>query len=241
MEEKLKLIVLGVVKHSDRNNVLTAFDDTRGRMAFLIPTNTSRTARMRNSLLMPLSVVEIEANLLKGRDLHTIKSVAPITLYKSIYFNPIKSSIALFLSEFLNRLLRDAMPDQDMWLFIVHSLQQLDSMNRGVANFHIYFLFALAEYLGIAPDTTKYENHAYFDMRAGCYTYHRPTHNAYLQGQEATLPAILGRMNYRNLHLWQFTREERRSIVKHILDYYEIHMPGLSSLRSIEILRQLFD
>lgn len=241
MEEKLHAIVLGTVKHSDRNNVLTVYTATRGRMAFLVPASASRASRQRNALLMPLSLIEITARIRPGRDLHTFTSLTPLTIWSDIYFNPLKTSVGIFLAEFLSRLLADTPPDPQMWNFIADSLRFFDNTRRGVANFHIAFLTTLTHFVGIAPDTADYSPTAYFDIIAGCYTSHRPSHQSFLVGEDARMPRLLMRISYANIHLWRFNRDQRRRTLTAILRYYDAHIPGFSSLRSTEVLRQIFD
>ena len=53
MYEKMRGIVLHVLKYSDKNSIAHIFTDARGRMSFLIPQGNTRAARMRNAMFMP--------------------------------------------------------------------------------------------------------------------------------------------------------------------------------------------
>lgn len=241
MEEKLQAIVLNTIRHSDRHNVMSVYTSTRGRISFLVPANGGKTGRRRNAQLMPLSIVEITARIREGKELHTFTSVSPLVIYNDLYFNPMKNFVGLFIAEFLNHLLRDTLPDRKMWSYIANSLQLLDKTHGSIANFHIVFLYSLTTFCGIAPDVETYRENAFFDMQAGAYTMTMPSHRNFLHGRQARLPLLLARVNFINMHRWRLSRDERVKIIEGLLRYYEIHMPGFNSLRSLDILRQLLD
>ena len=58
MREKVRGILLHTIRHNERSNILTFFTEGRGRMAFVSPAGSSKTARMRNARLAPLAIVE---------------------------------------------------------------------------------------------------------------------------------------------------------------------------------------
>lgn len=66
MYEKLKGIVLNTIRYSDKHNIVHIYTDGRGLMSFAVPLGKTYAARMRNALLMPLSLVDLEAGV--GRD-----------------------------------------------------------------------------------------------------------------------------------------------------------------------------
>ena len=237
--EKIEGIVIDIVKHNDRHNVVTLFTRTRGRMSFLSPAGAGKAGRMRNARLLPLSVIETQVKVSQTRELHRLGSISPVEIWHDIYFNPVKTSITLFLSEFLNRYLRDASPDPATWEFITASIRALDNIDAGLANFHIWFLIRFLDIAGITPDITNYEKGDCFDMRNGILvanSMHRDT----LTSAETSLLISLSRISLTNLAAFRFNGSERRQLLDRILRYYAIHFPGLSSLKSPDILSEVF-
>ena len=66
MYEKLRGIVLNTVRYSDKHNIVHIYTDGRGLMSFAVPLGKTQAARMRNALLMPLSLVDLEAGIRSG-------------------------------------------------------------------------------------------------------------------------------------------------------------------------------
>lgn len=240
MLEKLNGIVLHVLRYSDKNSIVHILTDRCGRMSFLLPQGATKGARMRNAMFMPLSVIEFEAKILPGRDLHTFRDARSTVSPASIYADPSKNAIAMFISELLTRSIQESEENLPLFRFIETSIMLLNEMEVGVANFHIWFLYNLGAFLGIQPDVESYNEGYWFDMANGVFTKERPLHSHLLTPQEAPVILLLSRMTSRNLHHYRFSRTQRGEILDIALNYYRLHNSMTGSLRSPDILKQLF-
>ena len=238
--EKIQGFVLNNLKHNDRHNIVTLFTRTRGRITFLSPNGKGRSAKMRNARLMPMSLIESDVNFRENQDLHFLGAVTPIEIWHEVYFNPVKSAIVYFISDFLNRYFRDSQPDETAWKFILASIRILDESTEGMANFHIWFLIKFLNIAGITPDFSNYQQGDVFDMRAGLPVLPTQLHSDIIGiDQTAKIPILL-RISSKNYHKFKFTSSQRREILNNILKYYSIHFPGVGNLKSFEILMEIF-
>ncbi len=238
--EKIRAIVIDVVKHSDKNNVVTLYTQTRGRVSFISPAGSGKSARTRNARLMPLSVIDTEIRFNPERELQMLGPVSPARIWSNIYFNPIKSSIALFLTEFLNRFLRATAPDDILFRYIEESLAVLDKVTDGLGNFHITFLVGLLRVAGIEPDLSDIAPGDWLDMREGTVVANRPPHNDFLPPEFTQFLPALSRINYRTMRVFRFSGQQRRELLDTLLRYYAIHYPGVASLKSLRVLTEVF-
>ncbi|MDE7381128.1 MAG: DNA repair protein RecO [Muribaculaceae bacterium] len=241
MSEKIIGLVVSVVKHSDRHNVVSLFTRSHGRMSFLSPVSSKGKGRGRNARLALLSIIEGEVRIKQTDSLSLLPSVTSPHVWRTLYFSPVKSSIVIFLAEFLNKLLRDSAPDAALWDYILNSLSVLDNLQEGTSNFHITFLTGLSHYIGIAPLVETWKEEYFFDLRAGQFTPFRPLHPDFLNEEESRYLTVLMRINYANMRFFRFNGEMRTHILNRILHYYSIHLPGTSNLRSPSILSELFN
>lgn len=238
--EKIIGIVTDVVKHNDKHNVVTLFSREHGRISFISATGSGRTARMRNARLMSLSVIETEVNMRSSRNLQILGAFTCKEVWRTLYFDPIKSAIVMFISEFLHRYLRDASPEPHLWDYVHESLRKLDGLQVSASNFHIAFLMGMLYFAGIAPDITNYERGDFFDMVAGETVGERPYHKNFLPSDETSQMPLLLRMNIDNQHLFRLTGEMRRRILSRQLQYFSTQLPGLANLRSPAVLAEVF-
>lgn len=240
MYEKFRAIVLSTVRHSDKTNIVSLYTDTRGHLSVAVqaPAQT-RGGRLRAAALMPLSVIEGEVNFNGVSILLPMRRFSSLRANTRIIGNPFKSAIAMFVSEFLMRLLRESPADETLWNFLAVSIATLDATTEP-ANFLPTFLSLLTRYTGIRPDTADYHDGAVFDMREGRFAEFHPLHNDTVSGDEARVLLLLSRLSYRNYTLIRMSVESRRRILNGLLHYYAVHFPGLERLRSPEILSGLF-
>ena len=118
MYESLQGVVLNVVKYNERHNIVHIYTDRRGLMGFLVAQGATRGARMRNAMLMPLSLVSLEARLMPGRDLammHDLRRMVPLT---TLYADPRKNAIAMFMAELLTHTIREHERNEGLWRYI---------------------------------------------------------------------------------------------------------------------------
>jgi DNA repair protein RecO (recombination protein O) len=53
--------------------------------------------------------------------------------------------------------------------------------------------------------------------------------------------AQLVRLNFETMHLFAMNRTERGRCLEVILLYYRLHVPEFGELKSVEVLKELFD
>lgn len=238
---KLRGIVLKMICHSDRNDIVTLFTEQRGRIALLVPGGNSKGARMRRARLSPLALVETEINFKETRDLQFIGEITTPHVWRNIYFDPMKSSLAIFMAEFLNRLLRTREADSMMWRYLLYSINSLDKGTQGLSNFHLAFLIRMLPFAGIEPDMDSFEKQRYFDLQAGEFTDLPPVkHRNYLSPEEAETVPVLIRMNFRNMHHFKLNVAQRRQILDTLIKYYSTHLPIGERMHSLDVLREVF-
>lgn len=240
MIEKITGIVLETVRHNDRHDIVTVYTRERGRVPFLVPSSSTKAGRMRRARLQPLAVISADINFSSKSEIQRLNSFTPEALWPGIHSDPVRQSIAIFITEFLGRLLRESAPDPNLWDYIAGSVAVLDSIDRGLPNFHIIFLSRLTRLLGIRPDTHGSHTAVCFDLRDGVYKRAHPLHNDVVTGGNLRWAAILGRLDYVHAPYLRLNGAGRRALLDGLLRYYAIHFPGLDRLKSPEILTAIF-
>ena len=240
MFEKLKGVVLNTIRYSDKHNIVHIYTDGRGLMSFAVPQGKTQAARMRNALLMPLSLVDIEAGVKPGRDLSMLREVRRNYPLATLYSDPVKNAVALFISELLAHVIQEPEGNDPLFRYIEQAVQLLEQMPDHVANFHICFLYHLGAHLGIQPNVESYRNGYWFDMTDGVFVPAATRGHMNLQPQEAQVIHLLSRMTFSNMGVFRFNREERNRVLDVIISYYRLHNAAIGTLRSSDILKQLF-
>ena len=240
MYEKLRGIVLNTIRYSDKHNIVHIYTDGRGLMSFAVPLGKTQASRMHNAMLMPLSLVDLEVGVRPGRDLALLREVRRNYPLATIYSDPIRNAIALFISELLTHVIQEPEGNEYLFRYIEQSVQLLEQMPGQIANFHICFLFHLGAHLGIQPNLESYRKGYWFDMTDGVFLPSAVKGHALLPPQEAQVLHLLSRMTFSNMGVFRFNREERNRMLDVIISHYRLHNAAIGTLRSPDILKQLF-
>lgn len=229
-----------VVKHSDTSSIATVWTREKGRMAMSVSAGAGAAARRCRALMMPFSVFECVGHLQPGREIIRVSDVRPYGAGNASAADPVKNVVAMFLGDFLYAVLRESQPDASLTDFIFDAVGVLGEVSgTALANFHLYFLYRLSDFLGIAPDTGTYSRGRFFDMREGVFTAAPPLHAAVIDPMRAKMLWLLSRVGPGDLDKLHVSRTVRNEFLDRALDYYGMHYTSLSSLSSLQILRSV--
>lgn len=242
MLQKTLGIVLRTLKYKDTSIIVDIYTEVSGRASFLVPVPRSRKAAVKPALFQPLALVELEADFRPNTTIYKVKEAKSFYPFATLPYDPYKSAIALFLSEFLYRAAREETENRPLFAYLQHSIIWLDECRAGFANFHLVFLMRLSRFLGLYPNLEHYAAGDYFDLQNACFTPLRPSlHSNYIGPEEASRLTMLMRMNYETMHLFAMNRVERARCLAIMNEYYRLHLPDFPVLKSLEILQTLFD
>ena len=238
MKEKITAVTLGLIRYSDGFNIATLYTRHRGRVAALVPAGKRRTAPP----LLPMSVIEGELTVRNGASVGRLSRYSYLEVPSGIMGDVRKNAVALFLSEFLSRLLREEQGDEALWEFLCMSLRLLDGETdeTAIANFHIVFMSNMLYFSGIQPDTEGYGAAKWFDCRAGRYVDLRPSHHDVLPPDLNRWPTLLERLNFANSRALRLSGRDRYELACGILRYYAVHVPGMAGMEAHHVLREVF-
>lgn len=242
MQEKASAIVLHCLKYNDTSHIVNVYTEHAGRCSYIIKVSRARKSGVRPSLFHPLALVELEVEGRNTAQLRRITEARPLYPLHSLPIDPYKSAIALFLGEFLHHALREEGANHPLFAYLQHSIRWLDGCEgHEVANFHLVFLMRLLRFLGLYPNLDGYLAGDYFDLLNACFCHRIPPHGHYLHPEEAAIIPSLMRMNYYNMRLFPFNRQQRIRCLEVLNDFYRLHIPGFPPLRSLEVLQELFN
>ncbi len=241
MVEKFDGIVLRTMKYSDNLMIADIYTRSRGRLSFLVPMTHSKRSKVRSVLFQPLAMLTFMAPYKSGRQLARISDVQPLAMYSTIPYNIVKSSIALYLSELLTYSLREEGGDEAMFNFLSTSFTLFDNLEHGYADFHLVFMSQLLRYLGIFPNLEDNTPYSFFDIAQGCTVREQPMHPNFLSPADAQPFISFVSIGYDSMHKLSLNRVLRGCYLAILVSYYRMHIPDFPKMKSVDILKELFD
>ena len=117
-------IVLHSIPYKDTSAIIYMYTEAFGRASYMVSRRRSKKSPLVKSLFIPLSVLDLEVEHLNKREIHRIKEARVCLPLQEILCDPIKNVLALFLSEFLFRVVKETEPDPRLFCFLYDSIQR---------------------------------------------------------------------------------------------------------------------
>ena len=227
-------IVLNRVKHTDSTFITTLYTKQMGSVSFCMKIPKTAKSQLKHTLIQPLNLLSIEWDHKPNSTLQHIRNFHSSHPYSTIYRQSQKVIIASFLTETINHALRQE-HQGEVYEFIEKSLLWFDEQEKDYDNFHLVFLISLAKRLGFEPLTENCRIYRYFDLINGEYCNTTPTHNYYLQHNDAKHIPLFINMDYTNMTHVALNQQQRMRALRIITTYLRLHITNFPKLHSLEI------
>src|SRR5574344_1272223 len=123
---KSRAIVLSKLKYNDTSEIALLFTEEAGAESFIVRIPKTRRAGVKNILLQPLNILDVEWDCRETPGLRYFKNIRCRYLYTSLPYHPVKACMAQFLSEFLYYALRNEHDNRGLFQYLFTSLVWLD-------------------------------------------------------------------------------------------------------------------
>ncbi|MFO8235462.1 MAG: DNA repair protein RecO [Bacteroidales bacterium] len=240
MQTKTEGIVLHHIKYSDSSLIATIYTRHHGRLSFLLQGVRKKRSKVKPNLLQPLFLLNIEMYYKNSRQLQKAREISVYSPFQSIPYDYRKRTIALFLAEILYKTLREEESNPPLFDFIFNHIQMLDLKESGLSNFHIYFLIHLTKYLGFFPQDNYDKTHKFFNLKNGAFVQFKPNHEDALDKKESAYLTKFLKHSPNQMEGEKIPHKTRQQIIEKLLDFYYIHNSGLSTIKSFEVLKEIF-
>jgi DNA repair protein RecO (recombination protein O) len=223
MLSKSQGIVISYMRYRETSIVVNVYTAEMGICSYIENGVRSVKAKHKMALFQPLTLLDLEVYHKPGKGLHRISEAKCFFPYQAIPFDIAKSSLALFLSEVLSKVLKEEEANPVLFDFLSQSLQYLDRATDHFENFHLQFLWQLAAFLGFGAGNAA---EFYQQLKAaGCIV---PSFTEL----DALIHADYG-------HPMVLHRAERKELLAGMLQYYQLHMENFGEIRSLQILQEV--
>jgi len=229
-------IVISSVKFSETSLIVKIYTKAFGLQTYIIKGARTAGKRGKSHFFQPLNMLDLEVYRREHKQINHVKEFSLMHVYRSIPFDILKSSVALFLSEMLGKTLHEEERNETLFDFMESSLLELDECAQWDANFHLRFLVKLSRHLGFFPGGRFSESSPYFDLREGLFVSEIPAHPHYIKPPLSKMfHALAGEgaciMN----------QSGRNEMLEKILLYYSLHVSGFGKIKSHKVLHEVLE
>src|SRR5690606_10890094 len=215
------------------------FTEKFGLQSYIINGVKKNKAKIHINILQPLHLLDLVVYHKVNGDIQRVSEARQLPLFQSIPYDDKKRSLVIFLTEVLQKSLKQQSPDEPLFEYIYDAISWLDSVSEASPNFHLYFLLRLTKFMGFYPTLPK-ENIKHFDLKDGVFCNFPPHHQFFLNINETQQWLNLLSSSFKDLHNLKISLIDRRALLNHVLDYYTLHVDNFGSIKSHYILEEVF-
>lgn len=228
---KTRGIVLGYIRYGETSIIVRIYTEDFGTQSYIV--NGARTKKSNKiGLYQPLNFLELVVySSNKSGGLHRISESHSLVPFFHIPTDFTKTTIALFLAEILDNVLRQESPHDNLFEFLLSSFSVFDLQTVQPENFHLRFLLKLCRFLGFEPASSD-------DFYNQIYKTEHRSWQQIVPEAEFTLPELLLKSAYTDA--LPINNMQRRHLLEQIIRFYEIHLDNWHTPRSLEVLRSLY-
>jgi DNA repair protein RecO (recombination protein O) len=229
MLHKTRGIALNFVRFRETSIIVKIYTEEFGVQSYIV--NGVRSAKSKTNriaLFQPLTLLDLVVyHKSKEQTIHRLSEVKCSVPFRSLPFDFVKSSIALFITELLVKTLREEESNRPLFQFLTESILFLDNTDKNYENFHLHFLAQMSFYLGFGTETVR-EMEQQLNENLYPYTFTPSVREALqqflLMPYETQVP---------------LNRTQRAQLLDALIFYYKIHLEGMGEIKSLEVLREL--
>jgi len=233
---KTRGIVFRTVKYGDTSVIADIYTEEKGLQAFIIGGVRKAKSKFSPGLLQLSSLVELVAYYKVEKTLHRVKEMRPNHLYQEINSNVFKSSIGLFMIEAAQKGIMEAESNPPLFNFLWSCLTHLDERKTSLANFPLWYICQLTQFLGFRPYGYSSET-IFFDQKEGKYSDVVPDHVYYLDEKNTQYLRGLLQLPIEEMHQLSIEKSDRTFLLEELLKYYRLHIEAFPELKSYRVLK----
>lgn len=228
MKYKTKGIVFNYIKFRETSIIARIYTDQFGLKNYII--NSVRTSKPRYpiSYFQPMSLLDMIVYNKEYNEINRVAEIKSLHTYRSMPYNLIKSTVALFMTELLYKTLREEEANPELYKFFEDSLLYFDQAEYDYMNFHLQFLFKYARFHGIEP------------IKISDMVHEIESNNFLVSISRRDFDKIdrLIESSYNSEVV--ISNDLRRKILSMIILFYQIHFDHLKELKSYKVLIEVF-
>jgi DNA repair protein RecO (recombination protein O) len=243
MVHNTKGIVLRVVKYGETSVIVSIYTELFGIQSYIV--NGVRTSSKKGAgkanLFQPSAILDLVVYHNELKNLQRIKEFKWGHLYKHIFFDILKNSVAVFMVELLQKTLKQPESNPDLFYFIEDAFMHLDEADEQViANYPLFFALHLATFYGFRfSDSYSVEN-SYLDLQEGEFVASPPSHTWFLPEPYSQITSqLLKVMQPHELKEIKLNHEIRRILLQSYQTYYALHVQEFGTMRTLPVLQEV--
>ncbi|MDD5570906.1 MAG: DNA repair protein RecO [Bacteroidales bacterium] len=238
---KTKGIVLRYISYGESSIIVKIYTEAFGLKSYIVKGVKSRKAKFKANLFQPLTLLDLIVYNKTKSHIQNIKDARISHTFKTINADINKASVLLFISEILNKSIREEEKNEHLFDFIYNSVILLDNTSDNVSHFHLVFMMLLTKHLGFFPQNNFSDKNKYFNLREGIFTENELIAANYISPADSGYFSKLISTSFEDLKTLKFEKLKKKKLLENIIRFYELHLESFKNIKSAGVLQSVFE
>jgi len=235
-----KGIVLRTIKYGETSVIAWIFTELFGIQSYMVNGVRTSGKTSKAHFFQPASILEMQVYHNDLKNLQRIKDLRWAHLYKNIFSDITKNSVALFMVELLQKNLKQPETNETLFHFCEDAFLFLDIADAAItANFPIYFAIHLAQILGIRLSDNYSEENNIFNLAGGSFSNEKSATDQLSVEISFYISQFLKTIQPEDLREIKMNRNTRISILKSLESYYSWHVSEFGTMKTLNVLSEV--
>lgn len=231
MLQKTRGLVLSHIRYQETSIIVKIYTEELGLQSYIVNSVRSKSSKTNKiALFQPLTLLDLVVYYNEKKSINRIAEQKCNYPFSSIPFNIVKSTLAMFISELLNKVLsREEEANPTLFFFVFEEIKKLDQSRESLANFHLLFLLKFLSHLGIQPLSAN-------SMYESIFTSYQGNSTAIILSEKENefINHVL-----RNDEPITISHSERKNILQFTLNFYYSQFENFGVIKSKDILAEV--
>ncbi|MFZ9718494.1 MAG: DNA repair protein RecO [Chitinophagaceae bacterium] len=240
---KTKGIVLRTVKYGETSLIAGIYTELFGMQSYLVQgvRTSNKKGPGKANYFQSGTVLDMVVYHNELKHLQRIKEFKWAWLYQHTHSDIMKHSVMLYMTELMQKCLRQPEQHTELVAFMEDALKHLDESDRStLANYPLFFSLQFCSFFGFRINDEFANTHPLLDLQEGSFVNHIPQHAQFIEGEDASLLAELMKvMQPHELNQIPMHHLQRRKLLEAMELYYALHIPEFGKMKSLPVLQEV--
>lgn len=225
---KTQGIVLNYIKYKETSVIVRVFTELFGIQSYIVNGVRSTKSKKGSALLQPLTLLDLVVyHNKKAESLQRLSEFKTTYPFQTIPFDIKKSTMALFITELLSKVLKEEEEQHHVFEFLHQTIQLMDTKLNDYENLHLYLMIKLTHFIGFGiHNKTELVKDNILQKVSTSFT------------EIFDTILIINDSSLENQPL--LTNQLRKDVLSYMVNYYHLHVEGFKDMKSMDVLSQIF-
>lgn len=230
MQNQCLGIVIRTIKYGDSGIIAQILTDKHGMQSFLVKGVHSKKTKLKISLFSTLNILQLQIIFKENRNIQNIREATPEFPLHNSHSDIVKNTMLLYIAEVMKECLKShPVADHSLFQFLENTILHIENQKVD-SHFPLKFMIELSQHLGFSilhSNDLHYVSEGIVDDMPGVLT----------DGNSDEQVELFREISAGSISL---SKTDRKKLLKKIHEHFKQHLDDKFTIKSAEVLEEVF-